>query len=65
MFGVWNLLDVEYLGCEMFGRRNVCDAGCLKCRILGMWDTGDVKCWDVVCWGNRRLRPRDVQDAGC
>ena len=38
MFGMWNVRDVECLGCGMFEMWNVRDVGCSGCRM-----------WEVEC----------------
>ena len=44
----------------MFGMWDVGDVGCWECGMFGMWDVGD-----VGCWGCRMLRMWDVGDVGC
>ena len=43
MFRMWDVRDVGYLGCGMFGMFwmwDVRDFGCSGCRMFGIWDVG-------------------------
>ena len=52
---MWDVRDVGYSGCGMFGMWYVRDVGCAGCEMLGMWDVRDAGCsgcgmWHVGCW---------------
>ena len=38
MFGMWDVQNVECLGCGMFGMCDVCPVGCSRCGMFGLWD---------------------------
>ena len=57
---MWGCLNVDYLGCGMFGIWKVWDVGCFEFGMFGMWDVGNaecLKCGMLVIW--------DVWNVGC
>ena len=60
MFVMWDVCDVECLGCGMFRMWDVWDVGCLGCGMFRMWDV-----WDVGCLGCGMFRMPDIRDVEC
>ena len=52
---MWDVEDVDMLGCGILGMWNIGDVGCWRFVMLGMWDVRDVRYWECG----------DVEDVGC
>ena len=65
MLGMWDVWDMECLGCGMFGMWDVWDVGCSGCGMLGLWDVRDVGCWGCGMWDvglQNALNEQEIKD---